>query len=421
MPDKLAIRDDLIETDPTGGRRLLSSESAAVGMVDIDRLAQQLAAHLTVGIALRDRSGAGFGETTALTRECLRLAVGATDGADGIDQLVQAAAQWARQGIPLDTVLHAVHDALRVSLDLIVRRGEPGAGEPTPQVRADLRRTTAAVIDLLDLVTATVSRGYVRELRSVMGQRQSSARTVAAALISGEAVSTTARECGVELAEEYWVLAVMIPPQPHHPAGRAEPRLADRRALERIEAELARRTGDQALPILSIDGGTVLLPGGFTDARLDTLFGELARAAGVPLTATVVHSAIIDVPAAAEHVHGLLDMVRRLDMTGMLHRFADLALEYQLTRPGPGRAHLAGLLDPIDEFPELHETLARYVATGLNRRLTARALHVHPNTVDSRLKRIATLTGFDTAPSNGLWHLRSALVARSYLTSPSRV
>ncbi|WP_431972327.1 helix-turn-helix domain-containing protein [Nocardia sp. bgisy134] len=54
------------------------------------------------------------------------------------------------------------------------------------------------------------------------------------------------------------------------------------------------------------------------------------------------------------------------------------------------------------------------MAHGFDRRRTARALHVHPNTVDLRLERIAQLTGLDTAPANGMWHLRSALIARSY-------
>ncbi|NEW36894.1 PucR family transcriptional regulator, partial [Nocardia cyriacigeorgica] len=43
---------------------------------------------------------------------------------------------------------------------------------------------------------------------------------------------------------------------------------------------------------------------------------------------------------------------------------------------------------------------------------TARILHVHPNTVDYRLRRIGRLTGLDLSPTEGLWYLRSALVAR---------
>ncbi|WP_174189768.1 PucR family transcriptional regulator, partial [Nocardia barduliensis] len=82
--------------------------------------------------------------------------------------------------------------------------------------------------------------------------------------------------------------------------------------------------------------------------------------------------------------------------------------------PGPAREHLGSLLDPLDEHPELLETLQVHIAHNLNRGRTARLLHVHTNTVDYRLKRIAQLTGFDPTMASGLWHLRSALVARTY-------
>ena len=68
--------------------------------------------------------------------------------------------------------------------------------------------------------------------------------------------------------------------------------------------------------------------------------------------------------------------------------------------------------------PELMETLEGYIATNLNRRVTARTLYVHTNTVDYRLKRITHLTGFDPTQATGLWSLRSALVARSWLPKP---
>jgi DNA-binding PucR family transcriptional regulator len=91
-----------------------------------------------------------------------------------------------------------------------------------------------------------------------------------------------------------------------------------------------------------------------------------------------------------------------------------MALEYQLTRPGPGREYLGSLLDPLDDHPELLETLQRHISNNLNRQRTARLMHIHTNTIDYRLKRVAQLTGFDPTQPSGLWYLRSALVARSY-------
>jgi len=83
-----------------------------------------------------------------------------------------------------------------------------------------------------------------------------------------------------------------------------------------------------------------------------------------------------------------------------------------LTRPGPGRRHLRQILEPLDASPELLETLEIHISHDLNRQRSARQLHLHTNTVDYRLKRIAQLTGFDPTRPSGIRHLQAALVAR---------
>ncbi|MBF6174026.1 PucR family transcriptional regulator, partial [Nocardia blacklockiae] len=173
-------------------------------------------------------------------------------------------------------------------------------------------------------------------------------------------------------------------------------------------------TNTTTLALLSTDGGTLLLPTHTTTPPLDTLTTTLSHAARVPITATVVTAPTPTIPTATDQAHQLLDMVTRLHSEPGLYRFDDLALEYQLTRPGPGREYLGSLLDPLDHHPELLQTLQTHIAHNLNRQRTARLLHVHTNTVDYRLKRIGQLTGFDPTQASGLWYLRSALVARSY-------
>ncbi len=59
---------------------------------------------------------------------------------------------------------------------------------------------------------------------------------------------------------------------------------------------------------------------------------------------------------------------------------------------------LAGL-NPRDEFHRLlAETAAAYLTHGGRADRTAAALHVHPNTVKHRLRRLGELTGFDPVP-----------------------
>jgi sugar diacid utilization regulator len=87
-------------------------------------------------------------------------------------------------------------------------------------------------------------------------------------------------------------------------------------------------------------------------------------------------------------------------------------LEYQLTRPSEAPTGLAALLEPLERNPDLLLTLDTYLAENLDRRRTAAALHVHPNTLDYRLKRIVGLTGLEPASTSGLQLLAAASMAR---------
>ncbi|MEV0355075.1 helix-turn-helix domain-containing protein [Nocardia sp. NPDC050697] len=91
---------------------------------------------------------------------------------------------------------------------------------------------------------------------------------------------------------------------------------------------------------------------------------------------------------------------------------AELALEDQLTRPGPGRDHLARLLDPLAAHPELLDTVIEYVRQEHGRQASGVALGVHPNTVSNRLAKAGELLGLDLTRLESLWQLRAAVIVR---------
>ncbi|WP_433592748.1 PucR family transcriptional regulator [Nocardia sp. CA-145437] len=351
------------------------------------------------------------GDVTRVTRVCLELAVSMLDGKDipaKVERLSDAAAGWAREGVPIDTVLHSVHEGFKVGMDLITS----GA---TAQDYAHLMDAARLVVELLDTISATVARAYVSELRAVVSEHHNAVHTLTSALLGGHPTSTMARECGIDIAAEYSVVALDIPRHPDEQHPMLDGKVVARRKLRRVQAELATRCGESALALLSVDGGTVLLPttSPITE-QLDELLTQLSAAARVPITATVVVAAPSDIPSAADRAHELLDIVHRLACEPGLYRFTDMALEYQLTRPGLGRETLGALLDPLDPHPELLQTLRCHISTNLNRRRTARLMHIHTNTVDYRVKRICQITGFDPTVTSGLWQLRAALIARSF-------
>jgi sugar diacid utilization regulator len=165
-------------------------------------------------------------------------------------------------------------------------------------------------------------------------------------------------------------------------------------------------------------GGAVLLPAASEDApslaeRLPELAASLTASAGAHVTAggAVAHGPD-DIPRAAAQAQDVLRLARVLERPPGGYLLRDVLLEYQLTRASDAQGDLAQLLDPLDRNPDLPLTLEVYLDHDLDRRKTASALHVHPNTLDYRLRRIVELTGLDPSTTRGLQLLGAALAAR---------
>ncbi|MGI5216826.1 PucR family transcriptional regulator [Nocardia sp. CA-290969] len=351
-----------------------------------------------------------------ILRMCIECAQSILDGALpelDLPRLQQAAARSARSGRSLEEVHHTV---CRGFLLGIASTDHLPAAEDAFE---SLRRTTRTLLEALGTISATLSRSYLSELQAIVDEQRSSALTLAATLLAGRRTSAVAREIGIDLTAGYTVLSLMTVPDSdgpespgHHRPGTYAVRVRD------ILDELYDAT---ALSQVSDNGGTIVLPeNAARDHPPQELIARLSDALGIPVLAAAVTGSGPGIPAVAEQARDLLDMVYRLGYRQGLHRFADLALEFQLTRRGPARQSLGALLDPLDAHPELLRTLECHIATEFNRRRTARALHVHTNTVDYRLQRIAKLTGLDPAEAAGFCRLRSAVLTRSYLRSETR-
>lgn len=385
---------------------------------DVRTLTARLVTHFvdTVATCRTLPGDAISGEVTTVTRMCLEIVGGMLEGRDEqakLHRLANTAAAWARDGVPIDAILQAFHEGFRLGFDAVY-------DEVDVADRAELLHGFRRVMEISDLLCTTVTRAYIREHREIAGEHHTAVHTLVSALLAGQPTITMARECGVTVADAYAVLALSIRAHPDEHDPRLDGQVVARRKLRRVQAALAHHCGEQVLSLLSVDGGTLLIPADLPVAEdLDALIEALARAARVDLMAALVPASTAEIPDAAQRAHELLDMVERLDCAPGLYRFGDLALEYQLTRPGPGRARLGELLTPLDKHPELYETLRVHIANNMNRQRTARLLHIHTNTVDYRLRRVAQLTGLDPTQASGLWQLRSSMIARSFHTGPS--
>ncbi|MGW4634554.1 PucR family transcriptional regulator [Nocardia sp. NPDC004415] len=351
------------------------------------------------------------GDVTAVTRVCLELTGGVLDGRDlpgRLERIQAAAAGWAREGIPIDTIHTAVHEGFKLGFDLVTAHV---TNHDHDTVVGVARRLT----DVQSMITSAVSMAYVRELRSVVSEHHTAVHTLTSALLGGQNTSTMARECGIEVAERYHVIALALPPHPEELDPSLDANVVARRKLRRVQAELANLCVGKVLSLLSVDGGTLLLPcSEFSEPELDQLITALSAAAQVPVRAVTMPATPAEIPRAAEQVHELVEIVHRLDGESKVYRPHELAFEYQLTRQGPARDYLSSVVDSLESHPELLQTLEVYLASNMRRTQTARELFVHTNTVDYRLKRIGQLTGFDLNDITGLCYLRAALLIRAH-------
>ncbi|MFZ2178663.1 MAG: helix-turn-helix domain-containing protein [Rhodococcus sp. (in: high G+C Gram-positive bacteria)] len=349
-------------------------------------------------------------DVTDFTILCLGLGIemldrGITPNEEDLADVRGTSARWAREGFPLKLVLRILHEGIRQAGELVSSNARE---EDMPELLVIQR----VMFTLLESVTVAATTSYVDELEVLHSERDCAAVNLVNALLSGRGATAAARHAGVEPAGEYVVLALAIPPHPAETVTHRRKAVVARQKLRRLQAELAAVTDDAALCSLSPEGGTVLLPGPRERTWTMSLLDRMGAVAEVPLTATATRVRAAEIAAAAEQVHELLDLVHQLGLEPGLYEMDDLALEYQLTRPGPGRSHLAGLLDPLQGSPELIETLEVHIGHDLNRQRTAKKMHLHTNTVDYRLKRVAQLTGCDPTRPSGLRRIQAALVAR---------
>ncbi len=311
-----------------------------------------------------------------------------------------SAAQRAEEGVPLDAILSAYLLGAEMGWSEI----SAGAG---PSDLADLQEALAHLMSFQRRLVSEVTAAYL-ETRQVLDVQQHRDRhSQMTALLAGDPPPRST-------AALYVVMTLTLAPHPDesHPGPRA--RVAARRKIRRVQSTFDRFAGEPALTALDGSGGTALLPVGTPPAwdDLRELITRTAQAADVPVTAAAAVTEPAAVPSAVAQNTEIVDLVARTGRPPGLYRLADVLLDYQLSRPGEALTALARLLRPLEAKPELLQTLETYLGEDLDRRRTAAALHVHPNTVDYRIRRITQLIGLSPTRPADLPRINAALIAR---------
>ena len=327
-----------------------------------------------------------------------------------------SAARRAEERVPLDAVLTAYHLGARLGWEALVEEAQP---EETDELIA----SGARVLAYAQQVTAEVAAAYLEEQQTIYGEERDARRALASALLAGEPADTLAARVGVRIAPAYLVVTFRIEPHPDETDRGVGGAIAARRKVRRAQRALDEWAGEPVLGLLEPIGGAALLPCA-DDAvaaadQLPRLTAAVAAAAGADVTAGgAIARGVYDIARAAVQAQDVVKLARALGRPPGGYLLRDVLLEYQLTRTSDAQTELAQLLDPLDRNPDLPLTLEVYLDHDLDRRKTAAALHVHPNTLDYRLRRIIDLTGLDPSTTRGLQLLGAALAARRLMAQP---
>ena len=303
-----------------------------------------------------------------------------------LDEPRASAARRAQERVPLAAVLAAYHVGGRIGWEELVAQARP---EETPELLA----AAAGVQRYVQAVTAVVATSYLQEQQAISGEEGDALRARVAGLLAGEPSEGLAERLGRTLPASWVVVALELGEHPDEARSEA---VAARRKVRRVQARLDAHVGEPVLAQLHSSGGMVLLP---DDGRpLSILVEGLQDAAGAPVRVGAAPAATTaEVAAAAAQARDVL---------------RDVLLDYQLNLPSDAQREFAALLDPLERSPSLLRTLEAYLEHDLDRRRTAAALHVHPNTLDYRLKRVVELTGLEPSTTKGLQLLAAAVAVR---------
>lgn len=309
-----------------------------------------------------------------------------------------SAARRAQERVPLAAVLTAYHVGGRIGWAELVAQARPDETQVLLDAADGVQRYVQAV-------TSVVATAYLQEQQAISGEEGDVLRALVAALLAGEPADELAERLGRKLPSSWVVLALDLG---EHPDEARSAAVAARRKVRRVQAVLDEHVGEPVLAQLHASGGIVLLP---DDGRpVSQLVAELQDAAGAPLRVAAANAGTTaDVREAAAQAR---EVLRLAGAESGLYVLSDVLLDYQLSRPSVAQQQLAALLDPLERFPDLLRTLEAYLDQDLDRRRTAAVLHVHPNTLDYRLKRVVELTGLEPATTKGLQLLAGAVAVR---------
>lgn len=315
-----------------------------------------------------------------------------------------SAALRADEGVALESLFQAYIVGTTEIIEAL-------ADETSPEEAESAQALGHMALSFLGAALPAIAAGYAEARIISLGKQDAAHQSMIDHLLRGQPAAATAGS--LPRFEQYALVRLAIGPHPDELDMDTNTSIATRRKLRRVNGLIDETYGESAVRDVRGDGGVVLIGYALEEPQpnLDGLVPQLADRAEAEMTGVVVHTSASGVREANELAIEIVEMFTMLDMEPKLWRLEDVLLEYQLTRPGPARRQLSARLATVMSSTVLAETLETYLSVGQSRREAARLLHVHPNTIDYRLRKVAELTPWNPASAEGARHLAAALVA----------
>ena len=361
-----------------------------------------------------------FGEVQPVTKVNVLAAVGAFVGDDTLsaEALARArdgAASRVRQGISLESFLHAVRLLGRVLWEAVLEEADPSV----PAEREAALEIAGAVMRQVDLMSTAAAEGYLNEVQSIWTDREVVRRDLLEDLLSGRGDSDRVRRLAhslkLPLAERYVVVVARGDEAPVQEA--PDQPLAARAALRRIveAARLRLRPTAASLLVGMRQGEVVALYPVAGSGAADTervkadasAFAESLAEHEVYVGVGGSHPGIAAVSDSYGEAKDALEIARSGGLHGRAVIFDEVLIDHVVRSSPHGDRILDGTLRPLLDYDtrrqaELVSTLRAYVQSGFNLTRSAELLNVHPNTVVYRLRRIRELSGRDPQNADDL-------------------
>src|SRR3954452_8915927 len=283
----------------------------------------------------------------------------------------ESAKNRASEGMPLEDLLRAYRVGGTAAWRVLVAEARGGERDKLPRV-AEL------VMTYLDKVSGIVAEAYLDERQHLVSEQERGVRALLVALLDGDVLDArhyeTAAHLGFDVGGKLRTFAAAIPGEGATAHARAAARLRTLAALAVTEGDRVVGVAPVQVPASAVPTGGVVVVA--DQAPREELAASLADVRlGIEIALRAGRSGVLEL-----HTLTLDLLLARAPRVA-----ADLRKRILLPlgpKGGRGRA-------------DLLKTLSTYITLHRDRQRTAARLHVHPNTLDHRLRRARELTGLN--------------------------